>query len=498
MSPGEKPDPLPDTFILQPPVFHPVVPYVTTIFGGLRAGKMVTLQGVVPLDARRFQVDFQCGCSVHPRPDIAIHFNPRFHTTKPHVICNTLYLERWQAEARWPRLGLQRGASFLILFLFGNEEMKVSVNGQHFLQYRYRLPLSRVDTLGIFGDILVEAVGFLNINPFAEGSIEYPVGYPFLLKSPSLEVPCSRALPKGLWPGQVIVLRGLVLPEPKEQNSGLDRALGVQEADLGPLPVLPPAIFRGAAPVPGGRAEAGAQRAGPGGHQRAPAGPGAAAGAPDQWQRPALLCPLLRSEPGAPPGRRRTSPRPAPLDAAPLSSLPYTVRLSPPPPPRFRRPQPGIGSPCVYSHLIHKHSVPGPRCVQGRLKMTLQRDGRVPGHGTTALIPDICGAFLVCLFIPSDSVVASTSGAIFPCIFSLPACCRVDETFITLPTFFLQNPLLCHCFGILPPVIPPLTPATRGSVFHSYVWPVLEMPLSMESYSIRPVESGSFRCASSF
>lgn len=30
-----------------------VVPYVTTIFGGLRAGKMVQLQGVVPLDARR-------------------------------------------------------------------------------------------------------------------------------------------------------------------------------------------------------------------------------------------------------------------------------------------------------------------------------------------------------------------------------------------------------------------------------------------------------------
>lgn len=38
------------------------------------------------------------------------------------------------------------------------------MNGQHFLHYRYRLPLSRVDTLGIFGDILVKAIGFLNIN----------------------------------------------------------------------------------------------------------------------------------------------------------------------------------------------------------------------------------------------------------------------------------------------------------------------------------------------
>lgn len=180
-------------------------------------------------------------------------------------------------------------------------------------------------------------------------------------------------------------------------------------------PAGPSCPFPGAAPVPGGRAEAGAQRAGPGGHQRAPAGPGAAAGAPDQRQRPALLCPLLRSEPGAPPGKRRTSPRPAPLHAAPLSSLRYTLRLSPP---CFPRPQPGIGTPCVHSHLIHKHSVPGPRCVRGRLKMTLQRDGRVPGRGATAVIPGISGAFLVCLFIPSDSV-ASTSGAIFPCIFQL-------------------------------------------------------------------------------
>ncbi|XP_054999175.1 galectin-12 isoform X1 [Sorex araneus] len=243
MSPGEILDPLPDTFILQPPVFHPpqpspltlalvqVVPYVTTIFGGLRAGKMVMLQGVVPRRARRFQVDFQCGCSLDPRPDIAVHFNPRFHTTQPHVICNSLQGGRWQREARWPHLAMQRGDSFLLLFLFGNEGVKVSVNGHHFLHYSYRLPLSRVDTLGIFGDILVKAVGFLNINPFVEGGSEYPVGHPFLLESPRLEVPCTRALPRGLMPGQVIIVRGLVLQEPKDVTlSLLDEAARVPVA----------------------------------------------------------------------------------------------------------------------------------------------------------------------------------------------------------------------------------------------------------------------------
>ncbi|XP_050613209.1 galectin-12 isoform X6 [Macaca thibetana thibetana] len=136
---------------------------------------------------------------------------------------------------------------------------QVSVNGQHFLHFRYRLPLSHVDTLGIFGDILVEAVGFLNINPFVEGSREYPAGHPFLLMSPRLvseppscsiraggavwEVPCSHALPQGLWPGQVIIVRALVLQEPKQQNSGLDIPLGAEEADLSPLPLLPPEIL---------------------------------------------------------------------------------------------------------------------------------------------------------------------------------------------------------------------------------------------------------------
>ncbi|XP_038620889.1 galectin-12 isoform X1 [Tachyglossus aculeatus] len=209
-------DTLQDNFILQPPIFHPVIPYVTTIFGGLYAGKMVMMQGTVPHEADRFQIDFQCGCSLWPRPDIAIHFNPRFHSSKPHVVCNTLHGGRWLQEDRWPGLGLQRGASFLLLFLFEREEVKVSVNGQHFLHYTYRLPLPHVDTLGVFGDIMVKAVGFLNSNPFVASRPDYPIGHPLLLKNPRLQVPFSCLLPHGLGSGQVITVRGLVCQEPKE------------------------------------------------------------------------------------------------------------------------------------------------------------------------------------------------------------------------------------------------------------------------------------------
>ncbi|XP_034633053.1 galectin-12 isoform X1 [Trachemys scripta elegans] len=204
----------PVDFILQPPVFHPVLPYITTIFGGLTRGKMVLVQGVVLAEAERFQVDFQCGCSVMPRPDIAIHFNPRFRS-QPHVICNTLQNGRWLEETKFPHLPLKRGEAFQLLFLFGQDEVQVSVNGQHFLQYRSRLPLARVDTVGVFGDIMVKSMAFLRSNPFDASRTEYPVAHPMQLNSSKLAVPYCHPLPRGLASRDTIIVRGLVCPVPE-------------------------------------------------------------------------------------------------------------------------------------------------------------------------------------------------------------------------------------------------------------------------------------------
>lgn len=65
---------------------------------------------------------------------------------------------------------ISSGAAELSVCLPVCLSIQVSVNGQHFLHYHYRLPLSRVDTLGIFGNILVEAIGFLNINVSSLGA----------------------------------------------------------------------------------------------------------------------------------------------------------------------------------------------------------------------------------------------------------------------------------------------------------------------------------------
>uniref|UniRef100_A0A8D0H7M1 Galectin n=1 Tax=Sphenodon punctatus TaxID=8508 RepID=A0A8D0H7M1_SPHPU len=180
-------------FILQPPVFHPVLPYITTIFGGLTPGKMVLVQGVVLMEAERFQVDFQSGCNLKPRPDIIVHFNPRGH---------------------W-----------------------LDVNGQHFLQYCYRLPLARVNTLGVFGDIFVKAIAFLPGNPFDVSRPGYLITPLLFLSSSELAMPYTCLLPGGLVPGNTITVRALVDEDPMELSLSL-------KEDLAHIPLMLRACFR--------------------------------------------------------------------------------------------------------------------------------------------------------------------------------------------------------------------------------------------------------------
>ncbi|KAL8184299.1 UNVERIFIED_CONTAM: hypothetical protein K2H54_012375 [Gekko kuhli] len=176
---------------------------------------MVLLQGTVLMEAARFQVDFQTGCSLSPRADIAIHFNPRFRP-QPHVICNALSNGRWMEETKFLNLPLKRGDSFQLLFLFEQEYVKVSVNGLHFLQYRFNVPLVRMNTLGVSGGIFVKTIAFLASNPFDSSRKGYPLAPHLHLNNPSLAIPLTRKFSHALKPGDVITVRGLVGQDPKE------------------------------------------------------------------------------------------------------------------------------------------------------------------------------------------------------------------------------------------------------------------------------------------
>ncbi|XP_039637316.1 galectin-8-like [Perca fluviatilis] len=139
---------------------NPVIPFAGTILGGLLPGEMVLIQGSVPSDADRFQVDFTCGSSVKPRADVAFHFNPRFRRSAC-VVCNSLQSERWGREEVLHAKPFAAGETFELIVLVLKDAFKVAVNGAHVLEYKHRVDLDRVDTLSISGKVHVGAVGIL-------------------------------------------------------------------------------------------------------------------------------------------------------------------------------------------------------------------------------------------------------------------------------------------------------------------------------------------------
>lgn len=194
-------------------VLKPHIPIAVTILGGLHPGEMVLIQGSVPADADRFQVDFTCGSSSKPRADIAFHLNPRFK--KDHIVCNTLQLEYWGKEEIHYQMPFRKGADFEIIVLVEKDLYKVAVNGAHVLEYKHRIDLARVDTLCVSGKVQIQAIGFI---PSTSTS-----GSPVAVKGISTQAPvvvddsCDMSLPfrrkliKGLSPGNTITVKGQII-----------------------------------------------------------------------------------------------------------------------------------------------------------------------------------------------------------------------------------------------------------------------------------------------
>uniref|UniRef100_A0A672N0P9 Galectin n=1 Tax=Sinocyclocheilus grahami TaxID=75366 RepID=A0A672N0P9_SINGR len=120
-----------------------ILPYLGQISGELREGMALYLQGVVPTNADKFELNFKTGPS--DNDDIAFHFNPRMdqkvthHTPKrklgpcPHMGCVALVHQ-------------------------------VYVNGKELHTFKHRIPLEKVSTLNISGDVAVTLSGFIQVT----------------------------------------------------------------------------------------------------------------------------------------------------------------------------------------------------------------------------------------------------------------------------------------------------------------------------------------------
>uniref|UniRef100_A0A8D0ATJ3 Galectin n=1 Tax=Salvator merianae TaxID=96440 RepID=A0A8D0ATJ3_SALMN len=127
------------------------LPFENANFGGVRDGLLVLVSGSVPYFCQRFQINFQVGSWWKRETDVAFHFNPRFD--QHCVVFNSFEGGKWQHEEKSDDLPFHKGEAFEIRFL-------VSVNGKHFGEFKHRIPMSQVDTLGISGDVEVTSITF--------------------------------------------------------------------------------------------------------------------------------------------------------------------------------------------------------------------------------------------------------------------------------------------------------------------------------------------------
>uniref|UniRef100_H2ZSC9 Galectin n=1 Tax=Latimeria chalumnae TaxID=7897 RepID=H2ZSC9_LATCH len=173
----------------------------------------------------RFAINLLCGDG-----NIAFHFNPRFDESTPTVVCNTKQSLCWGQEER-KHMPFQRGVYFELIINVKSHCFQVSVNGQHFLEYRHRLPLCSVDRLGIEGDVHINSISFsgqakkkkkkpklfppepkqISINQSAPAKLNsLPI-----LEAPALfggAVPFLAFIPGGLNPRKKITILGNVKP----------------------------------------------------------------------------------------------------------------------------------------------------------------------------------------------------------------------------------------------------------------------------------------------
>ncbi|XP_063804016.1 galectin-3 isoform X2 [Pseudophryne corroboree] len=125
------------------------VPYDLNLPSGLVPRLLITFQGVVNANAKRFVIDFKRG------NDIVFHFNPRFDE-KPNVIVrNSMLRNDWGREERHhTRFPFQQGQPFTIQFLFENDKFNVSVNNENVCHYQHRVKeFAEVRSVCIGGDI---------------------------------------------------------------------------------------------------------------------------------------------------------------------------------------------------------------------------------------------------------------------------------------------------------------------------------------------------------
>ncbi|XP_075049156.1 galectin-3 [Mixophyes fleayi] len=124
------------------------VPHDLTLPTGLVPRLLITFQGSIAPNAKRFTVDFKKG------RDICFHFNPRFDENPNVIVRNSMIREQWGKEERQGRFPFQRGQPFTLQFFCETDKLNVTVNNESICQFQHRVrEFNEIKSVSISGEI---------------------------------------------------------------------------------------------------------------------------------------------------------------------------------------------------------------------------------------------------------------------------------------------------------------------------------------------------------
>uniref|UniRef100_A0A8C6WGX8 Galectin n=1 Tax=Neogobius melanostomus TaxID=47308 RepID=A0A8C6WGX8_9GOBI len=183
------------------------IPYVGPIYGGLRQGSSIYIQGCIPKDIS----SLLCGQS--ESSDIALHFNPRFDG-RDKVVFNTRQHDTWGSEDKIRSMPFRKGERFEMVILITSQ-----VNGKDFYMFEHRVPVERVGGIMIAGDVAVQTINVIGVRQLSVVPLQTPRAH-----IPSVDqklhllnyfcifqpVPYQGMISGGLFPKRTIIIRGLL------------------------------------------------------------------------------------------------------------------------------------------------------------------------------------------------------------------------------------------------------------------------------------------------
>ncbi|XP_041850286.1 galectin-4-like [Melanotaenia boesemani] len=206
------------------PVYSPIIPYLGPIYGGVREGMSIYIQGSIPEDITRFFVNLICGES--ESSDIALHFNPRFDGWDK-VVFNSRQDGSWGQQEKIRKMPFSKRQAFEMLIIVTTQNYQIKVNGKDFFTFSHRIPVEKIHGIHVAGDVCIQTINVLGGgfpgcgvgggHPGGPGGCIGPGGFPGShlpcmggkpVYNPTL--PYSSKIPGGMCPKRTIIIRGMV------------------------------------------------------------------------------------------------------------------------------------------------------------------------------------------------------------------------------------------------------------------------------------------------